>query len=85
MRKPIPLRADYDATRLRQIARESEDADQVTDAALKALDLLGGTFGLHCRVRPRSSVASVRRAAREARPGTPPAAQRTDSAGACRR
>ena len=29
MRQPIPLRPDYDATRLRRIARESEDADQV--------------------------------------------------------
>lgn len=29
MRKPIPLRSDYDAAALRRIARESEDADQV--------------------------------------------------------
>jgi transposase len=29
MRQPIPLRPDYDATRLRGIARGSEDADQV--------------------------------------------------------
>lgn len=29
MRKPIPLRPDYDAALLRQIARESEDAHQV--------------------------------------------------------
>jgi transposase len=29
MRQPIALRADYDATQLRRIARESEDADQV--------------------------------------------------------
>jgi transposase len=29
MRKPIPLRPDHDATRLRRIARGSEDADQV--------------------------------------------------------
>ena len=29
MRQPIALRPDYDATRLRRIARESEDADQV--------------------------------------------------------
>ena len=29
MRQPIPLRLDYDAPRLRWIARESEDADQV--------------------------------------------------------
>ena len=29
MRKPIPLRSDYGAARLRRIARDSEDADQV--------------------------------------------------------
>ena len=29
MRQPIALRPDYDATQLRRIARESEDADQV--------------------------------------------------------
>jgi transposase len=29
MRKPIPLRPDYDAAGLRRIARECEDADQV--------------------------------------------------------
>ena len=29
MRKPIPLRLDYDAVRLRRLARESENADQV--------------------------------------------------------
>jgi hypothetical protein len=29
MRKPIPLRLDYNATRLRRIARESEDGNQV--------------------------------------------------------
>jgi transposase len=29
MRQPIPLRPDYAARRLRRIARESEDADQV--------------------------------------------------------
>ena len=29
MRQPIPLRADYDATRLRRIARRSDEADQV--------------------------------------------------------
>jgi transposase len=29
MRRPIPLRADYDALRLRRIARGSDDADQV--------------------------------------------------------
>src|SRR6476660_5158839 len=29
MRKPIPLRLDYDAAGLRRIAREREDADQV--------------------------------------------------------
>ena len=29
MRRPIPLRPDYDAAQLRRIARESEDADQV--------------------------------------------------------
>lgn len=29
MRKPIPLRPDYDAAKLRRIARESQDADQV--------------------------------------------------------
>ena len=29
MRRPIPLRLDYDAAQLRRIARESEDADQV--------------------------------------------------------
>ena len=29
MRQPIALGPDYDATQLRRIARESEDADQV--------------------------------------------------------
>ena len=29
MRKPIALRPDYTAVQLRQLARESEDADQV--------------------------------------------------------
>jgi hypothetical protein len=29
MRKPVPLRADYDATQLRRLARASEDAAQV--------------------------------------------------------
>ena len=29
MRKPIPLRLDYDAVRLHRLARESENADQV--------------------------------------------------------
>ena len=30
---------------------KSEDADQVIDAALKALDLLGGMFELHFHVK----------------------------------
>ena len=29
MGQAIPLRPDYDATRLRRVARKSEDADQV--------------------------------------------------------
>jgi len=34
--------------------RQSEQADQVVNAALKALDLLGGLFGLRFHVRPPS-------------------------------
>jgi hypothetical protein len=30
--------------------RKSEDADQITDAALKALDFLSGVFELHFHV-----------------------------------
>jgi hypothetical protein len=34
MRQPIPLRLDYDAALLRQLARESKDPDQVRDLRL---------------------------------------------------
>ncbi len=37
MRKPIPLRRDYDAAGLRRIARESEDGDQVRLVALAVI------------------------------------------------
>ena len=43
MRKPIPLRPDYDATRLRRIARESEDADQVRRLLALAVIYDGGS------------------------------------------
>ena len=43
MRQPIPLRPDYDATRLRKIARESEDADQVRRLLALAVIYEGGS------------------------------------------
>jgi hypothetical protein len=43
MRKPIPLRPDYDATRLRRIARGSEDADQVRRFLALAVIYEGGS------------------------------------------
>src|ERR1700755_3308248 len=43
MRQPIPLRPDYDATRLRRIARESEDADQVRRLLALAVIYDGGS------------------------------------------
>ena len=43
MRQPIPLRPDYDATRLRRIARESEDADQVRRLLALAVIYEGGS------------------------------------------
>jgi transposase len=43
MRKPIPLRLDYDAARLRRIARESEDADQVRRLLALAVIYDGGS------------------------------------------
>jgi transposase len=42
MRKPIPLRPDYDATRLRRIARESEDGNQVRRLLALAVIYDGG-------------------------------------------
>ena len=36
--------------------RKSEDADQIINAALKALDLLGGMFELRFHVKPPSGV-----------------------------
>ncbi len=43
MRKPIPLRLDYDAAHLRRIARESEDADQVRRLLALAVIYEGGS------------------------------------------
>ena len=43
MRQPIPLRPGYDATRLRRIARESEDADQVGRLLALAVIYEGGS------------------------------------------
>src|ERR1700760_4339756 len=43
MGQPIPLRPDYDATRLRRIARESEDADQVRRLLALAVIYEGGS------------------------------------------
>ena len=43
MRKPIPLRSDYDATVLRRISRESEDADQVRRLLALAVIYDGGS------------------------------------------
>ena len=43
MRKPIPLRLDYDAARLRRIARESEYADQVRRLLALAVIYDGGS------------------------------------------
>ena len=40
---PIPLRPDYDAARLRRIARESEDADQVRRLLALAVIYDGGS------------------------------------------
>jgi transposase len=42
MRKPIPLRLDYNATRLRRIARESEDGNQVRRLLALAVIYDGG-------------------------------------------
>src|SRR5690348_10740024 len=43
MRKPIPLRPDYDAAGLRWLARESEDADQVRRLLTLAVIYEGGS------------------------------------------
>jgi transposase len=43
MGQPIPLRADYDVTRLRWIARESEDAGQVRRLLALAVIYEGGS------------------------------------------
>ena len=43
MRKPIALRADFDAASLRRIARESEDADQVRRLLALAVIYDGGS------------------------------------------
>jgi len=43
MRKPIPLRADYDAARLRRIARRGEDAEQVRRLLALAMIYDGGS------------------------------------------
>ena len=43
MGQPIPLRQDYDATRLRWIARGSEDADQVRRLLALAVIYDGGS------------------------------------------
>ena len=36
--------------------RKTEDADQIINAALKTLDLLGGMFELHFHVTPPPSL-----------------------------
>ena len=43
MRRPVPLRSDYDAALLRRIARESQDADQVRRLLTLALVYDGGS------------------------------------------
>jgi transposase len=43
MRKPIALRADFDAAQLRRMARESEDADQVRRLLALAVIYDGGS------------------------------------------
>ena len=43
MGRPIPLRPDYDATLLRRLARESEDADQVRRLLALAVIYEGGS------------------------------------------
>ena len=43
MRKPIPLRLDYDATRLRRIARKSDDGNQVRRLLALAVIYDGGS------------------------------------------
>ena len=43
MRRPIPLRSDYDAALLRRIARESQDPDQVRRLLTLALIYDGGS------------------------------------------
>jgi transposase len=43
MRKPIPLRLDFDAARLHRIARESEDARQVRRLLVLAAIYDGGS------------------------------------------
>src|SRR5882672_8029805 len=50
MRKPIPLRPDYDATGLRRIARASEDADQVRRLLALAVIYDGGSRTLAAEV-----------------------------------
>ena len=66
--------------------RKGDYADQIVNAAPQPPDLLSGMFELHFHVRPPSGAAkSARHAVREAHGGTPPAVQRTDSAGVCRR
>jgi putative transposase len=43
MRKPIPLRPDYDAAALRRLARESDDADHVRRLLALAVIYDGGS------------------------------------------
>lgn len=43
MGRPIPLRPDYNAARLRRIARDSKDADQVRRLLSLALIYDGGS------------------------------------------
>ena len=50
MRKPIPLRPDYDAAGLRRIARASEDADQVRRLLALAVIYDGGNRTLAAEV-----------------------------------
>ena len=53
MRRPIPLRLDYDAAQLRRIARESEDADQV-----RRLLVLAAIYDGASRTQAAEAVAS---------------------------
>src|ERR1700733_3032350 len=76
MRKPIPLRLDYDAAGLRGLARAREDADQVRRLWALALDAgdIEVWFGDEARIGQKNKITR-----RWAKRGSRPSDQRTAS------